>query len=273
MTPHCAPDSNLVVSIDTGGEEKWGVNGKGDEEGDEWKEKEGAEKREERREDEEERVGEGVIHISLLVVGWWDKKRNDDIAVKIWKDNLAAGGELDWDPLHGRGEEEGGGLKGPVSFHLSVCLSVYSMYVYLPVLHLSASLSLPVCQTADTQSLPVSRHWHVSHTGATSLLWSYCLNDSLFSLTSAGRAHTDIRTHVHTLAVVFTLRLRTVQPWAVYSVRWSFSFRASPPDAFVFHNKELKVTLPSLWAVLSKSVTTVVWSNNSCSSNEEYMKV
>ena len=49
------------------------------------------------REVEEERGGEGVIQISLLVVGWWDKKRNDDIAVKIWRDDWAGCGELDGD--------------------------------------------------------------------------------------------------------------------------------------------------------------------------------
>ena len=46
------------------------MNGKRDQERDEWKKKERKGKKSdgETREDEEERVGEGVIHISLLVV-------------------------------------------------------------------------------------------------------------------------------------------------------------------------------------------------------------
>lgn len=47
------------------------------------KKKKGAKVKSKNTEDEEERVEEGEIQISLLVSGCWDKKRNDDIAVKI----------------------------------------------------------------------------------------------------------------------------------------------------------------------------------------------
>lgn len=125
----------------------------------------------------------------------------------------------------------------------------------------------------------VSCHADMSHSDATSLLWSYCLNDSLFSLTSAGCTHSQKHTHVCMHAHAHTHTVLWCLPWGwilcsleqstckYSSQQWQHrvsSFWASPSNAFNLHNKETKVIAQSLKAVLSKNVTTRVGSSDSC---------
>lgn len=56
--------------------------------------------------------------ISLLMMGWCDEKRNDDIAAKIWIRDWAR--EPDWDASDERGKKERVRLKGVASLYLSI---------------------------------------------------------------------------------------------------------------------------------------------------------
>lgn len=212
-----------------------------------------------------------MIQISLLVAGWWYKKRNDDMAVKIWRNDWAGGGELDWNALDGRGEEEGGGLRGPVFFYLSMYVSTVCLSS-VPVLRLSVYVSLPSCTSNSRHTVAACK---LSQTCVT--FWCHIpvvilLSEWQLVLSDISRTHTHKQGKHHSeyVCVCVCMRLSTVQPWAVFSATWSF-FILSFSNAFDFHNKEPKVTPPSLQAVPSKRVTTRTWT--AAANDETHMKV
>lgn len=130
-----------------------------------------------------------------------------------------------------RGEEEGGGLKGTVysNLYLSACCPPYQLSVCLPS-------SMSDSRHTVARCCKLSR-WHVSHSDATSLLWSYCLNDSLFSLTSAGRAH---RYSTHTFYGVYP----EVEYYAALSsLLWvQLTARATSTKIFLISTKKPSIT-------------------------------